>query len=154
MASRRGFLQTALAALTLPSLTWADAGNPSYLSAAKRSDGRYELFGLDAAGQIKFSIPLPTRGHAAAAHPARPVAVAFARRPGTYAIVLDCVMGAEITRMQAPMGHHFYGHGAYSADGNTLFTTENHIETGAGIIGVWENYQRIGAFPSNGIAPA
>ncbi|MBL1434881.1 MAG: DUF1513 domain-containing protein [Rhodobacteraceae bacterium] len=153
MASRRGFLQTALAAFALPSLTWADAGNPSYLSAAKRADGRYALFGLDGAGQIRFSIPLPTRGHAAAAHPTRPVAVAFARRPGTYAIALDCVTGAEIAKMQAPEGHHFYGHGVFSADGNTLFTTENHIETGVGIIGVWENYQRIGAFPSNGIGP-
>ncbi len=153
MASRRGFLQTALAAFALPSLTWADAGNPSYLSAAKMADGSYALFGLDAAGQIRFSIPLPTRGHAAAAHPTRPIAVAFARRPGTYAIVLDCVTGAELTQMHAPDGHHFYGHGAFSADGTTLFTTENHIETGAGVIGVWQNYQRIGAFSSNGIGP-
>ncbi len=153
MASRRGFLQTALAAFALPSLTWADAGNPSYLSAAKRADGSYALFGLDPAGQIRFSIPLPTRGHAAAAHPTQPIAVAFARRPGTYAIVLDCVTGAEITQIQAPTGHHFYGHGAYSADGNTLFTTENHIETGEGVIGVWENYRRVGSFPSNGIGP-
>ena len=153
MATRRGFLQSLLAASVLPSLTWADAGNPSYLSAAKLADDSYVLFGLDTTGQTRFSIPLPTRGHAAAAHPAQPIAVAFARRPGTYAIVLDCVSGAEIARMHAPDGHHFYGHGAFSMDGNTLFTTENHIETGEGVIGVWQNYQRIGAFPSNGIGP-
>lgn len=153
MASRRGFLQTVLAAFALPSLTWADAGNPSFLSAAKRADGSYALFGLDTAGQVRFSIPLPTRGHAAAAHPTSPIAVAFARRPGTYAIILDCITGEEIAQMQAPTGHHFYGHGAFSLDGTTLFTTENHIETGEGVIGVWQDFQRVGAFSSNGIGP-
>ncbi|MBL4805720.1 MAG: DUF1513 domain-containing protein [Rhodobacteraceae bacterium] len=156
MTARRTFLKSLLAASVIPTLSWADAGSPSYLAAAKIADGRFSLFGLDAMGQIRFSIPLPTRGHAAAAHPTRPEAVAFARRPGTYAIVLDCISGDEIARMTTPEGRHFYGHGVFSQDGNTLFTTENHIETGEGRIGVWQvsaEYRRVGEFSSNGVGP-
>lgn len=156
MLERRRFLQSILAASLLPARTWADVGNPSYLAAGRQGDGRFVLAGLDLAGQMRFTIPLPTRGHAAAAHPSRPVAVAFARRPGVYAIVLECVNGRQIARMDAPEGRHFYGHGVFSQDGNTLFTTENAYETGAGMIGIWDvtnGYRRIGEFPSNGIGP-
>lgn len=156
MLARRTFLKSILAASIMPSATWADAGNPSYIAAAKSSDGQFTLKGLDLLGQVRFSIPLPTRGHAAAAHPTRPIAVAFARRPGTYAIVLDCVTGKEIARMEAPSGHHFYGHGVFSENGNTLFTTENAYASGEGRIGIWDassGYRRIGGFASNGIGP-
>jgi len=59
-------------------------------------------------------------------------------------------------QIQAPDGHHFYGHAAFSSDGALLFTTENHIESGAGWIGVWDRslrYQRVDAFRSGGIGP-
>ena len=153
MLKRRTFLTSLLAATAAPRVTWADAGNPAYLAAAKKPDGSYGLYGLDARGQVRFGMPLPTRGHAAAAHPTRPLAVAFARRPGTYAIVLDCISGDVINRLEAPEGRHFYGHGAFSLDGTMLFTTENDLETGAGVIGVWDDFQRVGEFPSNGIGP-
>lgn len=156
MASRRDFLKSILAASLTPTLSWADAGNPSYLAAAKTPNGSFALFGVDTAANIRFSIPLPDRGHAAAAHPTHPEAVAFARRPGTYAIVIDCTSGGQIARLSAPEGRHFYGHGCFSSDGETLFTTENAYETGAGIIGIWDRragYRRVGEIASGGIGP-
>lgn len=156
MPSRRGFLATLLAAGGLPALSWADAGSPAYVAAARDPDGSFALFGLTAAGVETFRVPLPDRGHAAAAHPTLPEAVAFARRPGTYMLVLDCVSGRVINHLQAPDGHHFYGHGAFVAGGDILCTTENHVETGQGHIGLWsrpDGYRRIGGFPSQGIGP-
>lgn len=156
MASRRDFLKSILAVSLTPTLSWADAGSPSYLAAAKTQNGSFALFGLDEAANIRFSIPLPTRGHAAAAHPTRPEAVAFARRPGTYAIVIDCSTGNQIAQLTAPEGRHFYGHGCFSSDGETLFTTENAYETGDGMIGIWDRsagYRRIGEITSGGIGP-
>ncbi|WP_163849700.1 DUF1513 domain-containing protein [Pseudooceanicola aestuarii] len=156
MPSRRGFLAGLLAAGALPGASWADAGSPAYLSAARRADGRFALYGLGGDGALLFSLPLPGRGHAAAAHPRRPEAVAFARRPGTFAIVLDCASGQELTRLTAPPGHHFYGHGAFSADGALLFTTENAFEDARGMIGIWDaarGYRRLGGFASHGIGP-
>ena len=156
MTSRRAFLRGLIAATTIPSVTWADAGAPSYVAAARELDGSYALFGLTADGQDVFRIPLPDRGHAAAAHPVAPEVVAFARRPGRFALVIDCLSGTEKTRLDSPAGRHFYGHGAFSLDGDTLATTENDYATGQGIIGLWsrrEGYRRIGELSSGGIGP-
>lgn len=156
MNNRRTFLKTLIAASTLPALSWADAGSPAYLAAARRPDGAFWLYGLTDTGETVFSLPLPTRGHAAAAHPKRPEAVAFARRPGTFAIVLDCVSGQVVRRLDAPAGRHYYGHGCFSGDGQLLFTPENLYDAGVGRIGVWDaadDYRRVGDFDSGGIGP-
>ncbi|MBW4709948.1 DUF1513 domain-containing protein [Roseobacter sp. YSTF-M11] len=156
MPSRRRMITTALAATVLPAPTWAAAGAPTHLAAARRPGGAHDLCGLRADGTLAFALPLPARGHAAAAHPDRAEAVAFARRPGTFAILLDCATGRIVRRMQAPEGRHFYGHGVFSRDGRTLFTTENDITSGDGRIGIWDaaaGYRRVGEIPSNGIGP-
>ncbi|WP_282026212.1 DUF1513 domain-containing protein [Limimaricola cinnabarinus] len=156
MTSRRRFLTSLLAASALPRPVWADAGAPAYLAAARAPDGSFALFGLSAEGQAVFRAPLPGRGHAAAAHPVAPEAVAFARRPGTFALVIDCASGRVLHRLQSPEGRHFYGHGAFLEGGEVLCTTENDIATGKGRIGVWsraEGYARIGEIASGGIGP-
>ncbi|SLN42863.1 hypothetical protein PSA7680_02133 [Pseudoruegeria aquimaris] len=156
MTNRRSFLAGLLAAGALPRRTWAQAGGAAFLSAARAPDGHHLLCGLTPRGEIAFSLPLPDRGHAAAAHPHLAQAIAFARRPGTYAIVLDCISGKQLARLEAPGGRHFYGHGTFSMDGTTLFTTENDYDGGRGVIGVWnaENgYRRLGEFDSGGTGP-
>ncbi len=156
MTSRRGFLGGLLAAGAVPNLGWADAGNPAFVAAARERDGGYALFGLTAEGADCFRVPLPARGHAAAAHPERPEAVAFARRPGTYALVLNCATGVVVTRLSCGPGRTFNGHGAFSPDGDTLYTSEVVAETGDGRIGLWSRsagYRRVGEIASNGIGP-
>lgn len=156
MTSRRGFVAGLVATGLCPRASWADAGAPDYLAAARHPDGRYVLAGLSHKGDILFQLPLPGRGHAATAHPTRPEAVAFARRPGTFAMVIDCSQGREVARLNAPVGRHFYGHGAFSADGTLLFTTENDFANGAGVIGVWDatrGYRRLAEFSSGGVGP-
>ena len=153
---RRQFIGGLLAASLIPKPAWADAGSPAFLAAAALPDGTYVLCGIDATLQINFQIPLPARGHAAAAHPTRPEAVAFARRPGTFATVINCITGQENAHLAAPIGRHFYGHGTYSLDGKLLFTTENDYEAGAGRIGVWDvdqGYARVDEWDSFGVGP-
>ena len=155
-SSRRGFIAGLMATGLIPKPSWADAGSPAYLAAAARSDGTDVLCGISANLDVLFQIPLPDRGHAAAAHPSRPEAVAFARRPGTFAIVIDCSTGVSKARLTAPTGRHFYGHGAFSEDGHWLFTTENDYEAGQGRIGVWDvaaGYARAAEFASGGLGP-
>lgn len=156
MSNRRQFLTGLLATGLVPAPSWADAGAPAYLSAARRGDGRYVLCGITAALDISFEIALPARGHAAAAHPTRPEAVAFARRPGTFAIVMDCATGQAKATLTAPKGRHFYGHGVFGAQGRWLYTTENDFEAGRGRIGVWDSakgYARVAEFDSGGVGP-
>lgn len=152
--SRRGFLATGAAAVAAAPL-WAEAGAPRYLTAANRDQATF-LLGLAADGAARFRIAIPSRGHAACAHPQRAEAVAFARRPGRFAVVLNCVSGAEIARLDSPEGRHFYGHGAFTADGRYLLTTENAYDDPDGRLGVWDvqaGYVRIDDLPSGGIGP-
>jgi hypothetical protein len=155
-AGRRQFIAGLLAKGLVPKPTWADAGSPSFLSAAALPNGTYVLCGINADLNITFQLPLPARGHAAAAHPLKSEAVAFARRPGTFAVVIDCTTGVQKAVLNAPTSRHFYGHGAFSADGSLLYTTENDYEAGRGCIGVWDvasGYTRIDEWDSGGIGP-
>lgn len=153
MATRRMIL-AGLAASVLPVPGWADLGSPACLAAGKAGD-IHVLHGLAADGRSLFSIDLPGRGHAAAAHPHRPLAVAFARRPGTFAVVLDCRTGAVRKQLAPPDGRQFNGHGVFSEDGRTLFTSEVVAGTSQGRIGLWETdeFRRIGEWGSGGIGP-
>jgi hypothetical protein len=150
---RRAFLAT-LAAACAPRLTWAEVGNPAFLAAGQEGEG-FVLHGLSDAGQSVFGIALPGRGHAAAAHPVRAEAVAFARRPGSFALVIDCGTGTVRHRLAPPQGMQFNGHGAFSADGSLLMTSEVVAETSEGRIGLWDTagYARLTDWPSHGLGP-
>lgn len=153
---RRSFLTALMAGAVVPRLSWADAGSPAILGAARETGGGYALYGLTADGRDTFRIPLPARGHAAAAHPTAPEAVAFARSPGTFALVLNCATGATLARLHTPEGRHFYGHGTFIAGGDILCTSENDFTTGQGRIGLWsrrDGWRRIGEIPTHGIGP-
>ncbi len=153
MATRRAFL-AGLAAASLPRVSWAEVGSPACLAAGKLGN-EFVLHGLTAEGASLFEIGLPARGHAAAAHPSQALAVAFARRPGTFALVLDCLTGAVRHRLSPPEGRQFNGHGAFSGDGALLMTSEVVAEGSAGRIGLWETvgFTRIGEWDSGGIGP-
>lgn len=154
MTSRRAFLAGLAAAASLPRVTWAEVGNPACLAAGKQGDA-FVMHGLSARGDSLFQIALPARGHAAAAHPSQALAVAFARRPGTFALVIDCQTGFVRHQLSPPEGRQFNGHGAFSADGAVLMTSEVVATGSAGRIGVWEttSFRRIGEWDSGGIGP-
>jgi uncharacterized protein len=153
MTSRRAFL-AGLAATGLPRLAWADVGNPAFLAAAKTASG-FALHGVSLTGQSLFQLGLPARGHAAAAHPTRAIAVAFARRPGTFGLVIDCGLGAVMQQLEPPAGRQFNGHGVFDAEGAVLMTSEVVAEGSAGRIGLWEtkSFRRIGEWDSGGLGP-
>ena len=155
MASRRHFLATLLAAGAAPSFSWASVGNPSFLAAAKEGEV-FSLFGLTADGQITFRVPLPARGHAGAGHPTQPIAVAFARRPGHFALVIDCTTGAVLHQLTPPDGQQFNGHGLFLDEGRLLLTSEQRADDSAGRLGLWDvaaGYKRMGEIDTHGIGP-
>lgn len=158
-ASRRKFLTSLLAvsaASVAPRVGWATAGSPAYIAAARASSGAFELHGLTREGASRFAILLPARGHAGAAHPSEPVAVAFARRPGSYALVIDCASGQIRQKLTPPKGLHFNGHGCFAMGGALLLTAEQEATTSQGRIGFWDatqGYRRLGDAPTHGIGP-
>jgi hypothetical protein len=111
---------------------------------------------FDLSGRELFAVDLPARGHDIALRPGSADAVIFARRPGTWFVVVDSGSGAVLQRQTAVADRHYFGHGVYSADGKLLYVTENDIRTGQGIIGTYDaasGYARLGEFPSHGIGP-
>ncbi len=161
---RRRFLLSSAgitAASCLPvGLSWAGevpvGGRRRIFGAALDSEGRYILASVAAGGGDPVIVPLPGRGHGPAVDPTGRWVVMLARRPGTFMVVADAGTGAMVAQHISPARRHFFGHGVFSPDGRFLYTTENDIETGKGVIGVWDMSgagDRVAEFPSYGIGP-
>lgn len=156
MTTRRRFLASLAAVGAVPRMGWGAAGHPDYLAAARLPGGSFALVGLDVGGAETFRVPLPARGHAGAGHPTRAEAVAFARRPGGFALVIDCAAGQVRHQLTPPAGRQFNGHGVYAMGGALLLTSEQMSGDSAGVIGLWDvaaGYRRRGELSSHGIGP-
>lgn len=91
---------------------------------------------------------------AACARPTRAIAVVFARRPDTFALVLNGARRAVLHRLDPPQGRQFNGHGAFSAEGLLLLTSEVGAEGSAGRVVLWDTrgFRRLRKRGCGGIA--
>lgn len=124
------------------------------LATSMRPDGSFAVMIFSEAGELIREIALPARGHDLAVHAASGRAVAFARRPGTFAVAFDILSRTAPSIFIARPDRHFFGHGAYSADGKLLFATENDFAASQGVIGIYDatdSYKRLGEFPTRGV---
>ncbi|MFA5950975.1 MAG: DUF1513 domain-containing protein [Hyphomicrobium sp.] len=142
-ASRRAFAAGAL------------GPSADFVSAARLADGSYAVLLIADDGSLVREIPLSTRGHDIAIDRGRRRAAAFARRPGYFAVAFDLDGRGEPHVVTPEDNRHFFGHGAFSHDGRLLYTSENDIDLGTGVIGIYETsgWRRIGEFSSFGIGP-
>lgn len=115
---------------------------------------------VDGAKQSKHIAGLSGfRGHGGAQHPnivQKPHSVLmFGRRPSNESIEVDLFTGEVMARFRAQPNRHFFGHGAFSADGKTLFTVEADVIKGVGVIGIRDadSYQWLGEYSSYGVGP-
>jgi hypothetical protein len=160
LLERRAFLAGAglawLGGLTPANAEKLRAAEVLFAAAYKDRQGGYGISILDGDDAIVSSHPLPGRGHGFAARPNARWLVAFARRPGNFALALDRRKAAEPQLFHTPHNRHFYGHGVFSADGRLLYTAENAYETGDGVIGIYDGtdgFKRLGEFATGGIGP-
>ncbi|WP_026613549.1 DUF1513 domain-containing protein [Ensifer aridi] len=127
-----------------------------FASAFMAPDGSYGVATLTEEGEIVDRTLLPARAHGMAFSPVSYRAVAFARRPGTYAMIFACDGTAKPVIITAAEGRHFFGHGCFSADGRLLYATENDFAANRGMVGIYDggqDFARIGEFPTYGIGP-
>ena len=151
-----GLLAGGLAWPLLPLRLRAETGRRLYLSARADEAGGFRVSGFDPDGRPAFDLPLPARGHSFAIRPDGRVAVHFARRPGSFAQVIDLDRGLVLHEIETPDDRHFYGHGAFSPDGRLLYATENDFAAERGVLGVYDTadrFRRVGELPSHGIGP-
>ncbi|MGH1417978.1 MAG: DUF1513 domain-containing protein [Hyphomicrobiaceae bacterium] len=159
---RRHFLTgttLGLASALCPSFqmpVWASSPKSLLLAACKKSNGSYALTVLTSDGKIIRELPIQGRGHDFAYDKRTKNVVAFARRPGRFALSFNAQNQNPPTLFAPPIDRHFYGHGTFSSNGRILYTTENDFNASRGIIGVYDaktNFTRIGEFSSHGIGP-
>tara|TARA_R110002096_G_scaffold3285_14_gene16371 strand:+ start:372 stop:1460 length:1089 start_codon:yes stop_codon:yes gene_type:complete len=111
---------------------------------------------FDSTGYVHLDVQLPGRGHDIVPSPDGQRVVIMARRPDRFALIVDLRSGDVRHHLTASDGHHFYGHGCFSSDGALFYTSENHYETGDGVIGVRDTnkgFELLGHFASGGIGP-
>lgn len=132
------------------------AGRLRYVSAARGRDDSYQIVLLTEEGIVDRVIPLAGRGHDIAISPDARTIVAFARRPGMFAVAIDVTRRSAPHVFNSPAGRHFYGHGVFSSDGRLLYATENAFDEAAGVLGVYDvdaAFRRIGELPTHGVGP-
>ncbi|MGF1805962.1 DUF1513 domain-containing protein, partial [Aliivibrio sifiae] len=129
----------------------------SLISCSRTANGRFGAVVADSEGYPIHSISLPERGHGVAISPNGELAVAFARRPGNYMQLFSIKTGQSYSITAAIPNRYFYGHGVFSSDGLTLYTTEGEKETSKGIIGVYQlqgtHLTKVNEFTDFGIGP-
>lgn len=159
---RRKFLVGTLVTLGASSRALAAEGlgdaaaSAVYASGARLADGTYAVLVIADDGRILREIPMSARGHDIAIDHAARRAVIFARRPGFFALAFDVDGRREPEVFAPPADRHFYGHGVFAKDGRLLYATEHNVDTGDGMIGVFDatgGWRRVGEFPSYGIGP-
>jgi uncharacterized protein len=157
---RRKFLAGAglawLSSLTPAGAEKLLASDVLFAAAYRDAGGAYGVAILDEQSAIVSTHALPGRGHGFAVNPGAQWLVAFARRPGNFAVALHRGREAEPVAFHTPADRHFYGHGTFSADGRLLYAAENAFETGDGVVGVYDvtdGFNRIGEFASHGVGP-
>ncbi|WP_420413116.1 DUF1513 domain-containing protein [Roseibium sp.] len=164
--SRRGLLAALGGLATLPLFAKTGLGNsllsvpvdtPLFANAFKDASGGYGIAILDDIGQIQAQVTLPARGHGVAVSGDGQCLAAFARRPGTFAVVAWPFSERPLQTLVASEGRHFYGHGCFSKDGRLLYAVENDFENARGAVGIYDvtgaNVFRLGEFDSHGIGP-
>lgn len=159
LISRRALLGLMAGGLSWPLLPLslrADAGRHMYLSARATAQGEFRVSGFTPSGEPLFDLPLPARGHSFALHPGGREVVHFARRPGSFARVIDLERGAAVGDIASREDRRFYGHGVFDAGGRLLYATENDFDGERGVVGVYDardGYRRVGELSTHGAGP-
>ncbi|AJY45746.1 DUF1513 domain-containing protein [Martelella endophytica] len=160
LIDRRDFIRaagvaflTGLAPEAAFALTRADA---VFATGVRKTDRSFALALMAEDGAFIAEIALPDRIHGLAVSPADGRAVAFARRPGTFAVAFDPAGAIAPSIFHTPENRHFYGHGAFSPDGLLLYASENDFDARRGVVGLYDarnGFARIGEFPTYGVGP-
>ncbi|SOC44360.1 hypothetical protein SAMN05892877_112172 [Rhizobium subbaraonis] len=158
LLDRRSFMKMAGAAWTAtlaPSALYAlERSDAVFASGFMARDGGFGVATLSEDGTIIDTVSLPARSHGMAYSAESGHTAAFARRPGTFALIFDTRRQAEPVTIHAGEGRHFFGHGSFSPDGRLLYASENDFDGSRGVIGLYDatdRYRRVGEFDTHGI---
>ena len=132
----------------------AGTGTFSLFSASDSSQGINRLSVWQSENNTTEHFAIPFRAHDVLPFSDQKRVLAFGRRPEMQCVMVN-TRTAENQLINAAAGRHFYGHGCFSADKSTLFTTENHYDEARGVIGIRDanTFEVIGEYDTYGVGP-
>lgn len=156
--NRRSFITGLAFSACAPSFAFGKSASavPSYAGVRRAESGRFFVCLLARNGTVVKEFALPDRAHGMAHDELSGRLVVFARRPGTFGLIIDLKEQRQVGVISTPTHRHFFGHGVFSADGEELYATENDYENARGVIGIYDatrDFERIGELPTGGIGP-
>lgn len=149
--SRRAILA---GAALLPLLGRHAAAEQARFVGAVADDQGYAIRAITLAGEMVWETRIPGRSHGFAIGQGR--VVAFARRPGSFALLLDAAGGRMLAEIDPPAGSTFNGHGVFAAGGDRLYATATRGSDDSGWISVHTaeaGWRSVTAWPSLGQDP-
>jgi hypothetical protein len=111
---------------------------------------------LDADTPSPELISIGFLGHGVSIDPRDPSKAAVFEKKGPGACYVDLKQRRQIAPITTAQGRHFYGHGAYSADGSLLYATESVLDDDhRGILAVRDaqSFAALGTMPTYGASP-
>lgn len=183
--SRRRFLQAGIVAVGAPLLLSACGGGANNAAAANlpgnaavpkpvlppASPKLGSLVGFGTTGEHKFigvvdldhdravssQQDIAFLGHGLAPNPAKRHLAVISEKHGKGCVEWDMRARKVTRKLETTADREFYGHGAFTPDGKTLFMVETEVGDGSfsGVITVrdGDSYAVLGEFPSFGTAP-
>lgn len=160
MIDRRTFLKSCGAAFvaSLNPLRQAALANSEalFVSACMKAGGGFAVGLFTENGTILHLEDCPARAHDATVCPVSGRIAVFARRPGTFAMILDPSRRQPPATIVSAPGRHFFGHGVFAHDGRLLYATENDFDEARGLVGIYDatdGFRRLGEFETHGVGP-
>lgn len=100
-------------------------------------------------------IPLDFLPHGIHQHARSPHLLAVFEKKGPHAALIDLESRQRVRPIETDPSRYFYGHGAYSVDGQHLFATETYLDGLKGILAIRDaqTHAFLGEFPSYGLEP-
>ena len=157
---RRQFMQTSAAWMLLSAMGCSPLTSPPrgryLISTASDLRGHHFVVASTLDGRLVSQTQLPLRGHETLPIPGHANRVlVLARRPDRLAFIIDIARGEIAAQFSAAPARHFYGHAAFAAGGDLLYTSENDYQHERGVIVVRDtsNYRVVAEYDSGGIGP-
>ena len=130
-------------------------GGGSFVDPKDRKTQRFVFSAVELATARVSLIPTGFLPHGIALDPLRPTRIVAFEKIGPHSVEIDLASGEACREIPPADGRWFYGHGAFSADGKLLYSTETIRAEGRGVVGIRDatSLDYLGEFPTYGENP-
>lgn len=130
-------------------------GGGSFVDPKDQRTQRFVLSAVELAGPRVSLVATDFLPHGIAIDPLQPTRIIAFEKIGPHAVEIDLGSGETVRKLAPSEGRWFYGHGAFSADGRLLYSTETVRAEERGIVGVRDatSLEYLGEFPTYGENP-